>query len=70
VTGLPLSWVEYTKKGMVIQEKSTKRYGSVLAFWRQPGKKKDIDQYQFKSCTLGQKTRLLTTGKSPQKMGL
>jgi hypothetical protein len=31
-------------------------------FERQPGKKKDTDDYQFKSCILGQKAGLLTSG--------
>ena len=33
-------------------------------FGRQPGKKKDTDDYQFKSCLLGQKAGLLTSGRS------
>ncbi|MGD0918038.1 MAG: hypothetical protein ABSB22_16420, partial [Thermodesulfobacteriota bacterium] len=32
-------------------------------FKRQPGKKKDADDYQFKSCILAQKASLLTPGR-------
>ena len=39
-------------------------------FERQPGKKKDTNDYfKFKSCILGQKAGSLTSERSPQKSG-
>jgi len=56
----------YEKRDSLSREIDRRIWEYVLyTLERQPGKKKDTDDYQFKSCILGQKAGLLTSGRSP-----